>query len=326
MATTQTKKPNILSRIRNGIDALQRKHPALGFPYAVIKKYGEDEAGYQAALLTYYAFLAIFPLLLVLTTVLGLVAAHNQELQNTVLKGLNEYFPALGGQLAAKIGTINKSGIALVVGVIFTLYGARGVADAFRHGVNKIWHIPRVKRDGFPKSLFKSLSIILLGGSGFLLAAISSTYAGSAGTGVVFHVLALAVNVIILFGLFTFLLKISLPGRVTFRDTKAGAVTAALGVVLLQFVGGAIVRSQLRNLDALYSSFAVPLGLLFWLYLQAQVLYYSIEIAAVRSQKLWPRAIDNKKLTSADKRAYTRISASGQYLSVQKITTKFRKD
>lgn len=315
---------SFIDTIRSKVDTWQQAHSSIGFVYAVIKKYGEDDAGYKAALLTYYAFLALFPLLLVLTTVATIIAGRNEQLRETILGGLTSYFPAFGEQLAT-IGTIEKSGIALAIGILFSLYGARGVADAFRTGVNKIWHVPRIKRDTFPKSLLKSMTIILVGGSGFLLASISATYTAAAGRGIGFRLLAITLNLAILFGLFMLLLKLSLPGRVTFRDTKAGAAAAAIGIVALQAAGGFILSRELQNLNTLYSNFAIPLGLLFWLYLQAQVLFYAIEIAAVRSQKLWPRAIDISKPTAADKRAYTKIPASEQYLPTQKITSQFRK-
>ena len=58
------------------LDRLQQRSPRLSFPAAVIKKFGDDEAGQLAALIAYYGFVSLFPLLLVLVTVLGFVAAR----------------------------------------------------------------------------------------------------------------------------------------------------------------------------------------------------------------------------------------------------------
>jgi hypothetical protein len=74
--------------------------------------------------------------------------------------------------------------------------------------------------------------------------------------------------------------------------------------MILQSVGGYLVAHQLNNLEDLYSTFALVLGLLFWLYLQTQLLLYAMEIDSVRVLKLWPRALDNKNRTEADKTAY----------------------
>src|SRR5258708_16666454 len=51
-----------VTRVIAWADRLQRRHGVLGFPYAVVKKYGDDEGGREAALITYYGFLSIFPL------------------------------------------------------------------------------------------------------------------------------------------------------------------------------------------------------------------------------------------------------------------------
>ena len=279
----------------------QQRHHWLAFIYAVIKKYGEDSAGYQAALLTYYGFLALFPLLLVLTTLTGMVLGRYPHLEATVLRSITDYFPLLGNQLTAHIHGLRRSGFALFIGVLFTLYGARGVAAAFSHGVQNIWHVPKQQRDGFPKSLFKNLALLVVGGLGFLLASISASVAAAAGQGILFRGLSIAINLIILFCLFTFLIKFSLPKHVSFSETRVGAAVAAIGLVILQLLGGYIIGRELKNLDALYSYFAIALGLLFWIYLQAQMMFYAVEISIVSSQKLWPRSIDAASPTLVDK-------------------------
>lgn len=314
---------NVIQKQIHKVDNLQQNHRLPGFLYAVVKKYGDDQAGYQAALLTYYGFLALFPLLLVLTTLTTFLADNHPELQARIIQSVTDYFPVLGSQLSERIGALKKSGLALVVGILFTLYGARGVADAFRHGVNHIWHVPIVKRDGFPKSLFTSLSIILVGGLGLILASIMAGLAVHAGRGPGFRALSIALNLAILFAIFVVLLKLSLPNKVKIKEIRSGAATAAIGLVILQALGNYLLAQQLKGLDALYSNFAIPLGLLFWIYLQAQVLYYAVEIAAVRSQRLWPRSLTGKPLTASDRRNYARQAAKEQVKDEEQITTRF---
>lgn len=74
-----------MKRLLAAVDSYQQRHRWLAFPLAVWRKFGDDQAGSLAALLAYYAFLATFPLLLVLVTVLGLVLAGNPGLQRDVL-------------------------------------------------------------------------------------------------------------------------------------------------------------------------------------------------------------------------------------------------
>lgn len=278
------------------IDTFQKRHHFTAFTYAVIKKYGEDHAGYNAALLTYYAFLSLFPLLLLLTTLVNSIIGNHPHLEDTIISGLTNYFPVLGSQLSSHVHTLHQSGFALVAGAFFLLYGARGVADVWRHGMQDVWGVPRRKREGFPIGLIKSLGIVVIGGLGFLLASVSATMAAAAGHGWGFRGLSIGINLIILFWLFTFLLNISLPKHVTLKEIRVGAAVAAIGLVILQAFGGYVLSRELKSLDALYSYFAIALGLLFWIYLQAQMLYYAAEIAVVSSKKLWPRGFSDPPL------------------------------
>jgi YihY family inner membrane protein len=316
---------NIIQTYIAKADVVQRERNFLGFPYAVVKKYGEDNAGYQAALLTYYGFLSLFPLLLVLTTIAHIVSGNNPDMQRMIIDSVTKYFPAFGNQLAGSKQTIGGNGPALIFGTLFALYGARGVADAFRHGVYQIWQIPLTQRTGFPKSILKSIGILGVTGLGLIIGSVSAGYASSAGRGFGIAVVTAVINIVVLFVLFQIILKISLPSRVSLMDTRSAALVAALGLVLLQTAGSFVLTSQLRHLDALYANFALALGLLFYLYLQAQVVYYALVIAAVKSQRLWPRSIDAANLTAADRLSYTRRAAQEQIVPEQKITTTFLK-
>ena len=116
----------------------------------------------------------------------------------------------------------------------------------------------------------------------------------AAGHGWAFRGLSVAINLILLFWLFNFLISISLPRHVTLKETRLGAACAAIGLLALQALGGYLLTRELKSLDALYSTFAIPLGLLFWIYLQAQIIFYANEIAVVSSKKLWPRSFDDQ--------------------------------
>ena len=313
---------NQFQPIVTAVDNWQRRRRWVAFPYAVVKKYGEDEAGYQAALLTYYGFLSLFPLLLVLTTLVGIVGGDHETLKQTILQGLTNYFPSFGDQLS-KIQSIQKNGAALIVGILFSLYGARGVADAFRNGVNHIWETPKSQRPGFPKANLQSLAIIGVGGGGFLLASISSAVAAAAGHGPLFRIISIVLNLFILFWVFRLLINLALPNHLPSRNTRSGAAAAAIGLVTLQLLGNLILKNELRNLNAVYSIFALSLGLLFWLYLQAQTIYYAVEIASVRSMKLYPRGFQATDMTAADKRVFKRQVAREKQLETETISPKF---
>lgn len=286
------------------LNRYQQRHHLPGFICAVIKKYNEDSAGRQAALLTYYSFLSLFPLLLIVTTLTDKLINQDPQLRARVIKGVTGYFPLLGNQLSSNVHRLHTGGLALVIGILLTLYGTHGVADAFRRSVQKTWLIPRNRRDKFPKSTIKSLCLIIVGGAGFILASILAAITAEAGHGLTFRLLSVLVNFIILFVLFSFLLNLSLPRHVTLKELRVGALCAAINLVILQLAAGYIIGRELKKLDALYSYFAVTLGLLFWIYLQVEVILYSIEIAVVSSKKLWPRSFDAQHPTDVDNRLY----------------------
>jgi YihY family inner membrane protein len=280
-----------ISKLVSRFDNYQQKRGLLSFIVAVIKKYDDDQGGRQAALLTYYSFLSLFPLFLVLTTVTDSIIGKNSALRNTIVKGLTNYFPLLGQQLSNHVHELHAFSPTLIIGLLFTLYGTRGVANSFINGVQDIWLVPKNERTGFPKSLIKSFSVVLIGGSGLLLASIIASLTYSAGHDILFRIIAVVVNLLLLIALFSFLLNLSLPKHVTVREVRAGAITAAVGLLCVQLLGSYILAHELKHLSALYSYFAVALALLFWVYLQSQVLYYSIEVAYVKSNNLWPKSI-----------------------------------
>ena len=132
-------------------------------------------------------------------------------------------------------------------------------------------------------------------------ASITGTVA-TLGHGLLPRTLSYLAGVVLLYLLFTYLIRAVLPRHITSKDTYSAALSAAIGLIVLQIVGGLILARLLKNLDALYSYFAISLGLLFWIYLQAQVVYYSVVIAAVKTQKLWPRSFSGQDLTEYDEK------------------------
>ena len=273
------------------IDTFQRSHTSTAFPYAVIKKYSEDQGGYQAALLTYYGFLSLFPLLLVLTTLLQWLPGSDSHIRARIISGATNYFPIVGVQLQRSVHGFSKTGLPLIIGLLVLVYGARGIADAFRHTANQIWRVPLHERSGFFPALLKNFKMVVGGGIGFLGAAVMASYAGATGHDYGLRLLFLAINLILLFGSFQLVMRIALAKKVSFRDIWVGAAVATIGLFILQNLGGYIITHELKNLDNLYGTFAVVLGLLFWLYLQTQLIIYAMEIDAVRVLKLWPRSL-----------------------------------
>jgi membrane protein len=306
------------------IDRFQQKHPVLGFPFAVVKKYGDDTGGYQAALITYYGFLSLFPLVLVVVTMLHLWFRDNPELRNQVSASVGHYFPLLGTQLQSDIHQLHGAGVGLVVGILFTLYGARGAADALRYALDNMWQIPKSERTGFPLNMLQSFAIMACGALGFVATVAVSAFSSGLGHAlwvkVAFNVAGFVLVSIVLGLVFW----VATSGRVPFKHMMVGASIAAGIIQLLLTFGGLLVAHQLHNLDSVYGTFAVVLGLLFWIYLLAQVVVYAAEADTVRHLKLWPRSLTGGKLqTKADRRAYRLYAKAEQFVKTEDVLVGF---
>jgi inner membrane protein YhjD len=292
---------NIVDRLAIRVDKLQQKQHALAFTCAVIKKYGDDNAGQEAALLTYYGFLSLFPLLLVATSIVDIVAQHNMHLRERLLADATSYFPVIGEQLQQNIHGSNKTGLALVIGLLFALYGARGIANAVRNTLDNAWATPRTQRTGFPKNLLKSLALLLGAGLGLLLTTVLASYAtAQLGHSFLFRLIPIALNAGLLYLIFMYVFILGTSRRRPRKDLRLGAITAVIGLLILQTIGGYLITHELRNTRGAYGQFSLVLAVMFWIYLIAQVFIYAIEINVVHTYKLWPRSITGKEPTAAD--------------------------
>ncbi len=283
-----------IKRVTGAVDRFQQRWPALGFPVAVVRKFKDDKAGNLAALIAYYAFAAIFPLLLVLATVLNIVAKNDPSLRARLLGSALAQYPVIGPEIKNSLGTIPGSGLPLIIGVVFLLLGARGVARAMQQAMCDIWDIPRDKRPKFPWSVLWSLALVCSIGLGFIATTFLSGLAGGAG-----HVLtgfgatagAIAVSLVANIGMFWLGFRLATVRQVRWRELRIGAVIAAVVWQLLQLAGGYVVSHQLHRASELYGTFGVVLGLLTWLYLQAEVTLYAAVADVVHARKLWPRPL-----------------------------------
>ncbi|HSX15291.1 MAG TPA: YihY/virulence factor BrkB family protein [Candidatus Saccharimonadales bacterium] len=296
---------NLFERFTLWLDRFQQKHRVLGFPLAVIKKYGDDDAGHQAALITYYGFLSLFPLLLVATSVIDLISWQNDELRTRLLADINTYLPIIGDQLQANVHS-TRTGAALVIGLIAAFYGTRGIANAVRTALDYAWEVPKAKRSNFVNGAVKSFSLLLGAGLGLVFTAALAGYATSAlgGHSTLLRIVPILINIALLYLIFMYVFLVGPSRKRSRAEVRLGAILASVGLLVLQTVGGYLITHQLHNLRGLYGQFALVLVVMFWLYLQAQVLVYAIEINVVQAYKLWPRSTTSKPLTAADEKAY----------------------
>jgi membrane protein len=295
---------NVVARFVDPIDAAQRRRPWLAFPFAVIKKFNDDGGGDLASMLAFYAFLAIFPLLLVFTTVLGYVLSSTDGLRTRILDSAVVDFPVIGPQL--RTNGLHGHWYVLVVSALFSLWGARGVANAAQNAFNTLWSVPIASRPGFPSAIGRSFGLLAVMGVAMIVTGLLSGVGGSTSSvGILVRVLALMASAAVNIGLFVLAFRLATARAIGLREFWLGAVMSAVLWQILLAMGTLLITHELKHSQELYGTFGVVLGLLAWLRLQAQLTLYAIETDVVRVQYLWPRGVAPPPLTTGDRRAYT---------------------
>lgn len=315
------------------VDTYQRRHPVLGYPLAVIYKFFDDQGNYLAMTITYNAFVAVFPLFLISSSVLGFLLQGNVELQKTILNSALGEFPIIGTQLATPQGMRGSFGAVLAGGLV-ALYGVLGLGQALQNAVNVGWSVPRnSRRNPFKSRLWSALLLSLAGSLVLglaLLTSLSGTLMGQLpeltrgidwllqGTSLLVTVAGLAL-----------LLRWSSPTRSPWRHTLPGATFVVLLWMGVQRFGGFYVERVLARVDDVSAVFALSLGLMGLLYVAANVLVLGIEINVVLAERLFPRALltpftDQVDLTDADRRAYTRYAQAQRHKGFESVDVEFK--
>lgn len=277
---------------------LQRRHPSSAIAVAVVKKFSDDGAGRLAVVVAYYGFFSLFPLLLIFVTVSSWFLADRPDLQARLLDSALAQFPVIGDQIRASIGHIDGSGIALSIGLLAALWGGLGAVQAMQTATNVLWDVRPQSQASFVGARVRSLGVLGALGLGVVATTVSSLVASTLAVPAVGRIALLAATYCVTVVLFLVMFRLLTIGSVGWRDVMPGAMVAAIGWVALQSFGAIILDHQLREASALYGVFGLVIGLLWWMYLQAQVALLGVELNVVLRHGLWPRDLvdDDKPL------------------------------
>ncbi|MEO7059591.1 MAG: YihY/virulence factor BrkB family protein [Lapillicoccus sp.] len=317
------------------VDAFQRRHRWASLPIAVTYKFFDDQGSYLAALIAYYGLVSLFPLLLLLTSVLGFVLQGDAALQQRILHSAISDFPVIGTQISAPSG-LRGSGVAILVGAVGAVYGSIGGAQAVQHAMNVAWAVPRNRRPNPIKARLRSLVLIATAGLAVLGATLLtalSTSAGASGVslGVLTTLGATIASILLNAGVFVLAFQVSTARRLSWREMAPGALTAAVLWQVLQGAGTAYVQHVLKNSSETTGAFAFVLALIAWLFLASACLVLSVEINVVLSKGLSPRALltpftDEVDLTEGDKRTYAAAAQAQRTKGFETIDVSFDHD
>jgi YihY family inner membrane protein len=318
------------------LDGFQRRRRWAAMTVAVLYKFVDDQGYYLAALLSYYGFLSLFPLLLLLVTGLGFLLQSNAALQQEIVHSTVTEFPVIGQQIITNVHTLHGSVAAVVIGGVISVFGGLSVANVGQTVMNKLWAVPRVRRPNPLVMYLRSVLLLLTLGIGVLLTTALS-WLTTAATGMVPSMIdvparigAVAAGVALNMGLFLLGFRVLTARRVTMKQLRAGALAAAVAWQALQEAGTYLVGHELRGTSASYGLFGIVLGLMAWLYLGSLIVVICAEINPVRANHLWPRSLlvpfDAKApLTRADERAYASYATTEQLADGERIAVRFRR-
>lgn len=317
------------------LDEVQRRRPLLGFPLGVLYKFLDDQGNYLAAIVTYYAFIAVFPLLLIASSVLGFVLQGDETLRNEVLDSALAQFPIVGTQLGRPEG-LQGSTSAVVIGGLAALYGVLGLGQAGQNAVNVVWAIPRNSRLNPLVSRLRSFLLLLLAGLTVLVIAVLSSIAshldvlGSEANQevrIVVGASAVLLNALVL-GL---MMRFATNERRGLRETLPGAITVAVLWQVLQLVGGLYVGRVVARASQLNGVFALVLGLIALIYIASVMAVLGLEVNVVLAKRLYPRSLltpftDAVELTAADRRVYTENAQAQRHKGFERVDVSFDGD
>jgi membrane protein len=322
--------PTLVDRV----DAFQRRHPAVGFPLAVLYKFIDDQGNYLAAVVTYYAFVSIFPMLLIASSVLGFVLQGNADLRDEVLNGALSQFPIVGTELGKPTG-LQGSTSAVVFGTLAALYGVLGLGQAAQNAVNVAWAVPRNSRLNPLLSRASSLALLVLAGLTVLAVTVLTSIVSHAevfgpdfnrGLGWLLKLASLVLNALVLAAM----MRLATTARQSFRSSLPGAVAVALMWQLLQQAGGTYVNRVIARVSDVNAVFAIVLGLLALLYIASVMAVIGLEINVVLAKRLFPRSLltpftDAVDLTEGDRQAYAGYAKAQRHKGFERVRVSFRR-
>jgi uncharacterized BrkB/YihY/UPF0761 family membrane protein len=276
-------------RVMTATDGWQRRARWAGVPYAVQKKFGEDNVNLLVVALAWYGFTAIFPLLLVVVTMFGFIG--EQSIGAGIVSTLHQ-FPVIGSSFnPASRARLHGSAVGLIVGLVGLLYGAQGVMQTAQLAMATVWNVPMYQRTGFLPRLGRSLTGLFVIGGTFIVNAFVTGYATGATVGWAIRVPVLVGLLVLNAGLFFASFTVLTAKAIGPRGLLPGAIAGAIAFTALISLGTGLINHQLKNASATYGAFGTVIGIVAFLLLLAKLTMYAAELNPVLARGLYPRAL-----------------------------------
>jgi membrane protein len=319
--TTDTEKRQ--DGLKAKADAFQQQHAWSAIPVAVLRKFSDDNSSNLAAMIAFWAFFSIFPLLLVFVTLLGFFLPASDK--TSVLTRIADMFPLLS---VSTVRGLSGQWWPLLLGAVSALWSGLSVVRTIQFAFNSVWEVPQAQRPRFLAKVLRSVWVLAVMGGGLVISVLITGYVSGAATTlnlgwasrVAGYVLAIALDV----GLFIAAFRILTEKGVTVRDVLPGAVLSGLVFWILQSASTLIISRELHKTQGTYGHFATVITILWWFYIQALVSLYGAQLNAVLKERLYPRSLSKAPDTEADRRAYRAYARERTYHQREDVNATFR--
>jgi membrane protein len=312
-------------KLMDRIDAAQKRSKPASVAVATFKKFSEDKTTMHAATIAFWGFFSIFPLFLVLVTVLGWVLSTSDK--DSVLKHVASMFPLLD---TSTITALNGAVWALVVGLATALWSGMGAVRTVQNAFNSVWEIPYHARPGLLVQVRRSLFVLVTIGAGIVVSTLITGFITSNSSGVNLgaagrlagFVISIALDV----GLFVAAFRMLTDREITTRDVLPGAVFSGLVFFVLQELSAFIISRHLKSAQPTYGHFATVITILWWFYLQALVTLLGAQLNVVLKQHLYPRSLVKAPETEADHRVLQAYAEERTYQPEEKVDARVERE
>jgi len=308
-------------KILERLDLVQKRSRPLSVALATVRKFSEDQSTSLAAMVAFWAFFSVFPLLLVAVTVLGWVLPPAEKA--SVLGRIAEMFPLLN---AKDIKGLSGSWWPVAVGAVSSLWSGLGAIGTMQTALNSVWEVPYHRRPGRLKQIRRSLWVLCTIGLGLVATTLLSSFITSSANGVHLgvagHVGGYLVAVVFDVGLVLAAFRILTERELSLRDVLPGATLTGVVFFVLQELSAFIISRHLKSAQSTYGHFATVITILWWFYLQAVITMLGAQLNVVLREHLYPRSLVNAPQTEADHRALQAYAGERAYHPQEEVVAR----
>ncbi len=261
---------------------LRARYPAVDVAVETLDGWRRHLSGRNAALLAFWGFLSIFPLLLAATTILGFALEGNPDLQRDLVDGALAEVPVLGEQLRDDPASLDGNIWLLLFGLLGALWSSTKALVGLQGALDDVWEVDIDDRDGLPVLRGKALAGLLAIGASLIATTVISGIVNAAGLPGISRILLVLATALIQIVVIASMYRFLTAAETSWAMVWPGAVTAGILFAIIQHFSTGIVGRITANASDTYGQFALVLGIVTWLSLLAMTALMCAELNAAR--------------------------------------------